>query len=68
MGRFKAFCSRALNDRYGRRAKRWARHGSTIWLWDALDAQAAVDYVVRGQGAPMAVFLNTGTWPEFAEE
>jgi REP element-mobilizing transposase RayT len=54
----KAFASRYLNrtklDRPG--CKRWARHGSTRWLWSREDVSSAIRYVVHQQGAPMAIF------------
>ena len=57
---FKAYSSRKLNeagmDDSGR--KRWARHGSTLHLWREADVEAAIGYVVREQGAPMAVYEN----------
>jgi REP element-mobilizing transposase RayT len=59
MNDFKAYASRALNrlegDEAGRR--RWARHGSTRWLWKDRDVREAIRYVVEEQGEPMAVFL-----------
>jgi hypothetical protein len=55
---FKAYASRRLNqmklDEPGR--KRWARHGSTRWLWKPEHVSAAIEYVVREQGDAMAVF------------
>jgi REP element-mobilizing transposase RayT len=36
--------------------KRWARHGSTRWLWQPQTVSAAIQYVVEEQGDPMAVF------------
>ena len=58
MNDFKSYSSRALNsmevdvpDR-----KRWARHGSTRWLWDTKAVSAAIRYVADEQGEPMAVF------------
>ncbi|MGA2185569.1 MAG: transposase [Bryobacteraceae bacterium] len=58
MNDFKSYASRSLNrsgcgepDR-----KRWARHGSTRWLWKDEDVREAVRYVVEEQGEPMAVF------------
>jgi REP element-mobilizing transposase RayT len=58
MNDFKAYASRALNaaglDERGR--ERWARHGSTRYLNDEAAVVAGVDYVVRGQGEPMAVY------------
>ena len=60
MNDFKAYASRALNqlegDAPGR--KRWARHGSTRWLWKDRDVREAIRYVVEEQGQPMAVFLG----------
>ena len=36
--------------------RRWARHGSTRYLWTSTAASAAIHYVVREQGDAMAVF------------
>jgi REP element-mobilizing transposase RayT len=59
---FKAYASRRLNlggfDGAGR--KRWARHGSTRWLWSDEDVRSAVRYVVDEQGEAMAVFIGDG--------
>ena len=52
---FKAYSSRALNERGARR--RWARGGNARLLRDARTVRAAVRYVVEGQGAPMAVYV-----------
>jgi REP element-mobilizing transposase RayT len=58
MGDFKAYASRRLNglglDEPKR--KRWARHGSTRWLWKPEHVSAAMQYVVAEQGEPMSVF------------
>ena len=60
MNDFKAYASRALNqlgrDEPGPR--RWARHGSTRWLWKDQDVREAIRYVVEEQGEAMAVFLG----------
>ena len=60
MNDLKAYASRALNqlgrDEPSRR--RWARHGSTRWLWKDQDVREAIRYVVDEQGEPMAVFLG----------
>ncbi len=59
MNAFKSYASRALN-RLGREEpnrKRWARHGSTRWLWRREDVLDAVEYVIAGQGEPMALFV-----------
>jgi REP element-mobilizing transposase RayT len=57
MHAFKSYASRNLNrlgiDEPDR--KRWARHGSTRWLWKDRDVQNAIRYVVEGQGEPMEV-------------
>ena len=54
----KKYASRALNravkDSNNRR--RWARHGSTRYLWKPDAVGAAIHYVVREQGEPMAVW------------
>jgi hypothetical protein len=54
----KSYASRCLNqtglDEPVR--KRWARHGSTRWLWKAEHISAAIRYVVDEQGNAMAVF------------
>jgi hypothetical protein len=59
MNTLKSYASRSLNrlgnDRPDR--KRWARHGSTRWLWKDEDVQEAIRYVVSGQGEPMEVYL-----------
>ena len=36
--------------------KRWARHGSTRWLWKPQHVSAAMQYVVAEQGDAMSVF------------
>jgi REP element-mobilizing transposase RayT len=60
MNDFKAYATRTLNrlegDERGRR--RWARHGSTRWLWKDQDVREAIRYVVEEQGEQMAVFLG----------
>jgi REP element-mobilizing transposase RayT len=61
MNDLKSYASRCLNrmelDEAGR--KRWARHGSTRWLWNDENVSAAIRYVVDEQGDPMAVFEAT---------
>lgn len=59
---FKAYASRALGAAKldDPRQIRWARHGSTRWLLTAEEVEAAVRYVVHGQGAPMAVWALGG--------
>ena len=55
MNDFKAYASRRLN-RIELRVQRWARHGSTRYLWDHEQVSAAIRYVIGGQGEVMAVF------------
>ncbi|MEO7142771.1 MAG: transposase [Bryobacteraceae bacterium] len=56
---FKSYASRGLNrlGREGPDRKRWARHGSTRWLWKDQEVQEAIRYVVEEQGEPMALFV-----------
>jgi hypothetical protein len=59
MNTSKSYASRALK-RLGRdepERKRWARHGSTRWLWKDHDVQEAIRYVAYGQGESMEVYL-----------
>ena len=60
MNTFKVYASRRLNrlglDDPAR--KRWARHGSTRWLWETGHVSAAIQYVVEEQGEPMSVFQS----------
>jgi REP element-mobilizing transposase RayT len=60
MNAFKAYASRRLNHqgRVGQGQKRWARHGSTRWLWTDVDVRQSIQYVVEEQGEPMVVFLS----------
>jgi REP element-mobilizing transposase RayT len=48
----KAYASRSLNKAGldGKNRKRWARHGSTTYMWKERDVEDAVNYVIRGQG------------------
>jgi REP element-mobilizing transposase RayT len=59
MNDFKSYASRNLNRLLhdGADRKRWARHGSTRWLWKDQDVRKAIRYVVEEQGEPMAVFV-----------
>ena len=58
MNDIKSYASRCLNqkglDESNR--KRWARHGSTRWLWKPEHVSAAIRYVVDEQGGAMSVF------------
>jgi len=58
MNDFEAYASRHLNRMSWDepRRKRWARHGSTRWLWKPPHISAAIQYVVAEQGDAMSVF------------
>ena len=61
MSDFKSYASRAVNrlGHDGSDRKRWARHGSTRWLWKDQHVQEAIRYVGEEQGEPMAVFVSS---------
>jgi len=65
MNDLKSYASRYLNQLLldGTARKRWARHGSTRWLWKPENVSAAIRYVVDEQGEPMAVFQLRRTAP-----
>jgi REP element-mobilizing transposase RayT len=54
---FKAYASRRLNEVEPQRP-RWARHGSTRWLWKPKQVSAAMQYVLEEQGEPMSRFSS----------
>ena len=58
MNDFKAYASRRLNrlrhDEPDR--KRWARHGSTRFLWKPEHVSAAIQYVLEEQGDALSAF------------
>jgi REP element-mobilizing transposase RayT len=58
MSAMKAYSSRALNkcELDDPDCRRWARHGSTRYLWTEDSVRAAIRYVVDEQGEPMCVF------------
>jgi REP element-mobilizing transposase RayT len=60
MNEFKAYASRELNrlEKSAPERRRWARHGSTRWLWKDQDVRDATRYVVEEQGEPMALFVS----------
>ena len=62
MNEFKSYASRELNrlGSDGPDRKRWARHGSTRWLWKDEDVRQALRYVIEEQGEPMALFSVEG--------
>ena len=52
---FKSYASRCLNQMEPD-CKRWARHGSTRWLWEPENVTAAIRYAVDEQGEVLEVF------------
>jgi REP element-mobilizing transposase RayT len=56
---WKAYASRELNQLDGRITKRWARHGSTRYLWKPEHLAAAMRYVLEEQGEPMATHVRS---------
>ncbi len=60
MNTIKSYASRRLNEALldNGRINRWARHGSTRYLWKEAEIEATIQYVVHEQGLPMAVFEN----------
>ena len=59
MNEFKSYASRELSQLTGESPdrRRWARHGSTRWLWKDQDVRHALQYVIEEQGEPMALFV-----------
>lgn len=59
MNELKSYASRALNrlQSGAPERKRWARHGSTRWLWKDQDLKDAIEYVIDKQGEPMAMYI-----------
>src|SRR5207244_7696574 len=59
---FKAWASRRLREAFGEDADRdrWTQHGSTRYLWDETALAEKIDYVLDGQGEPMARFDGRG--------
>ncbi len=53
MNALKAYASRALNQVETAVKKRWARHGSTRYLWTSKQVDAAIHYVLFEQGEAM---------------
>jgi hypothetical protein len=54
MGTLKAWATRRLRDAglEPRSGPVWARHGSTRYLWNERDIEAACWYVLHGQNKP----------------
>ncbi len=60
----KAYSSRALTQAKFEPSerKRWARHGSTRYLWNDERLRSAIRYVLQQQGDPMAVYAAPNVW------
>ena len=64
LAKLKTYASRALNQVFGKRDRRWSRHGSTRWLWTTQEVDAAVHYVLQEQGEPTTTYLNPNRWED----
>jgi REP element-mobilizing transposase RayT len=55
----KAYASRALGEAGMEppEVRRWSRHGSTRYLWNPGQIDAAVGYVASGQGEPLELYI-----------
>lgn len=60
---FKVISNRALNKLEIKR-RRWARHGSTRYLWTKLEIDRAVRYVVCGQSPSMLLYEAPPSVPD----
>ena len=62
---FKSYSSRSLSRTGWDQpdSKRWARHGSTRYLWKEEDLVSAIDYVLHRQGEPMQVYFAPANPP-----
>ena len=63
LNHFKSYASRALNTAGGDASRmRWARHGSTRYLWKPAHVRAAIEYVMRRQGKPLSSWESKETF------
>jgi hypothetical protein len=53
-----------LNFKVMGKRKRWARHGSTCYIWTKPEIDRAVSYVVSNQGPPMSLYEAPRRVPE----
>jgi hypothetical protein len=62
MNDFKSYASRYLNRMQSEQPnqRRWARHGSTRWLFEPQHVSAAIQYVLAEQGEAMSVYEGSG--------
>ncbi len=58
MSDLKSWASRRLRETLAEKGDRdrWTQHGSTRYLWTETAVAEKVEYVVNGQGEPMAVY------------
>jgi REP element-mobilizing transposase RayT len=59
MSALKSSASRALNELAidgQEKRRRWARHGSTRYIWTKQQLSAAIRYTVGRQGEPLSVY------------
>ena len=61
MNALKSYASRALNEAFmeSSETRRWARHGSTRYLWTPEQIAAAIHYVICEQGEAMEVYMES---------
>jgi len=66
MNALKSYSSRALTKAgfEGRERRRWARHGSTRYLWNDDELRSAINYVLCEQGERMEVYIAPDRWKE----
>ena len=60
----KSYASRALTNANleQKERRRWARHGSTRYLWTDEQLRAAIRYVLMEQGEPMSLYSAPDLW------
>jgi REP element-mobilizing transposase RayT len=60
----KSYASRALTVAKfeEKERRRWARHGSTRYLWTGEQLRGAIRYVLVMQGEPMSVYIAPDLW------
>jgi hypothetical protein len=56
---WKARVTVALKPDHPLRTRFWTKHGSTRYLWTRISLDAAIDYVINQQGAPMECWIDT---------
>ena len=66
MNDLKSYSSRALTKAgfEGMERRRWARHGSTRYLWNDDELRGAIHYVLCEQGETMEVYVAPDRWKD----